>query len=166
MMDDAPPPPYSDERNTRFKLIPRVTGGPWMVRKAVGSTPVLLGTKITHRCVAASFVGRDQGGACLSCLFPISSPPVRPPRLYNLHLPGRDYSRCAGAGFFFPFLGSRCMVARVKDSAPAERRRSKHFLLMRYHARLTSCPLLGGQVICFVLSAILPRLMLQCAPAC
>ncbi|CAM9106074.1 unnamed protein product [Scytosiphon promiscuus] len=49
MMDDAPPPPYSDERNTRFKLIPRVIGGPWMVRKAVGSTPVLLGTKITHR---------------------------------------------------------------------------------------------------------------------
>eukprot|EP00752_Nemacystus_decipiens_P004478 g4090.t1 len=49
MMDDAPPPPYSDERNSRFKLIPRVIGGPWMVRKAVGSTPVLLGTKITHR---------------------------------------------------------------------------------------------------------------------
>eukprot|EP00903_Cladosiphon_okamuranus_P009850 g9360.t1 len=49
MMDDAPPPPYSDERNARFKLIPRVIGGPWMVRKAVGSTPVLLGTKITHR---------------------------------------------------------------------------------------------------------------------
>ncbi|CAN0411886.1 unnamed protein product, partial [Ectocarpus sp. 12 AP-2014] len=34
MMDTAPPPPYSDERNTRFKLIPRVIGGPWMVRKA------------------------------------------------------------------------------------------------------------------------------------
>lgn len=49
MMDDGSPPPSSDERNTRFKLIPRVIGGPWMVRKAIGSTPVLLGTKITHR---------------------------------------------------------------------------------------------------------------------
>jgi len=49
MMDEAAPPPHSDERNARFKLIPRVIGGPWMVRKAVGSTPVLLGTKITHR---------------------------------------------------------------------------------------------------------------------
>ncbi|CAN0083018.1 unnamed protein product [Pylaiella littoralis] len=49
MMDEAPPRPYSDERNARFKLIPRVIGGPWMVRKAVGSTPVLLGTKVTHR---------------------------------------------------------------------------------------------------------------------
>lgn len=49
MMDEAPPPPYSDERNTRFKLIPRVIGGPWVVRKAVGTTPVLLGTKINHR---------------------------------------------------------------------------------------------------------------------
>ncbi|CAM9899347.1 unnamed protein product [Laminaria digitata] len=48
MMDEAPPPPYSDERNSRFKLIPRVIGGPWVVRKAIGSTPVLLGTKITH----------------------------------------------------------------------------------------------------------------------
>lgn len=49
LMDDQPPPPHSDERNRRFKLIPRVLGGPWMVRKAVGSTPVLLGTKIHHR---------------------------------------------------------------------------------------------------------------------
>lgn len=54
MMDPAPVRPHSDERNRRFKLIPRVIGGPWMVRKAVGSTPVLLGTKIGHRCV---FIG-------------------------------------------------------------------------------------------------------------
>lgn len=51
LMDETPPPPHSDERNQRFKLIPRVIGGSWVIRKSVGSTPVLLGTKIHHRCV-------------------------------------------------------------------------------------------------------------------
>lgn len=59
MMDDVPPPKYSDERNQRFKLIPRIVGGPWMVRKAVGSTPVLLGTKIRHRSDAVCLSARQ-----------------------------------------------------------------------------------------------------------
>jgi hypothetical protein len=33
-------------RNARFKLIPRITEGPWVVRKAVGTHPVLLGNKL------------------------------------------------------------------------------------------------------------------------
>jgi hypothetical protein len=35
--------------NSRFKLIPKVVDGPFIVRKAVGSTPCLLGTKVLTR---------------------------------------------------------------------------------------------------------------------
>jgi hypothetical protein len=33
-------------RNERLKLIPRVCAGPWVVKKVVGSTPALIGTKL------------------------------------------------------------------------------------------------------------------------
>ena len=33
-------------RNKKLKLIPRATVAPWVVKKMVGSTPVLLGTKL------------------------------------------------------------------------------------------------------------------------
>ena len=33
-------------RNKCFKLIPNVRAGPWMVKKMVGSTPALAGTKV------------------------------------------------------------------------------------------------------------------------
>ena len=33
-------------RNQHFKLIPRVCSGPWVVKKLVGSTPALIGTKV------------------------------------------------------------------------------------------------------------------------
>lgn len=36
-------------RNKLLKMIPRVAGGPWLVRKAVGTTPVLLGQKLTTK---------------------------------------------------------------------------------------------------------------------
>lgn len=36
----------TDYRNARLKLIPRATAGPWVVKKAVGATPALLGTKL------------------------------------------------------------------------------------------------------------------------
>jgi hypothetical protein len=36
-------------RNERFKLIPRLVEGPWVVRSAVGAKPALLGTKLTQR---------------------------------------------------------------------------------------------------------------------
>jgi hypothetical protein len=36
----------TDYRNKRLKLIPRVCAGPWMVKKMVGSTPALIGTKL------------------------------------------------------------------------------------------------------------------------
>lgn len=39
----------SDFRNQRFKLIPNIPNGSWIIRSAVGSSPVLLGTKL--RCV-------------------------------------------------------------------------------------------------------------------
>ena len=33
-------------RNKHFKIIPRVCSGPWVVKKLVGSTPALIGTKV------------------------------------------------------------------------------------------------------------------------
>ncbi len=33
-------------RNKGLKLIPRVCAGPWMVKKMIGSTPALIGTKL------------------------------------------------------------------------------------------------------------------------
>lgn len=36
-------------RDQRFKLIPRVIEGPWVVKKAVGSKPALIGTKLKQR---------------------------------------------------------------------------------------------------------------------
>ena len=41
--------PLSDFRHKRFKLIPQITEGPWVVQKAVGSTPAILGQKVTQR---------------------------------------------------------------------------------------------------------------------
>lgn len=41
--------PLSFFPNKRFKLIPSVIGGPWVVQMAVKSTPVLLGTKVGQR---------------------------------------------------------------------------------------------------------------------
>ena len=41
--------PSSDYRNERFKLIPSITVGPWVVKAAVGATPVLLGKKVVQR---------------------------------------------------------------------------------------------------------------------
>lgn len=36
-------------RHNTFKLIPKVTKGSWVIRNAVGSTPVLLGKKLTTK---------------------------------------------------------------------------------------------------------------------
>ena len=36
-------------RNERFKLIPSITIGPWVVKAAVGATPALLGRKVVQR---------------------------------------------------------------------------------------------------------------------
>lgn len=41
--------PQSDFRNQRFKLIPSVTEGPWVVKAAVRSQPALLGRKVVQR---------------------------------------------------------------------------------------------------------------------
>ena len=41
--------PPSDFRNERFKLIPSITLGPWVVKAAVGATPALLGRKVVQR---------------------------------------------------------------------------------------------------------------------
>ena len=38
----------NDFRNTRFKLIPKVVDGNYLVRKAVKDTPTLLGTKLNQ----------------------------------------------------------------------------------------------------------------------
>ena len=41
--------PPTDFRNERFKLIPSITIGPWVVKVAVGATPALLGRKVVQR---------------------------------------------------------------------------------------------------------------------
>ncbi|KAG5176118.1 hypothetical protein JKP88DRAFT_203174 [Tribonema minus] len=56
---EVSPPPASDVsggirhsyafHNSRFKLIPQIVDGPWVVRRAVGAVPCLLGTKVTTR---------------------------------------------------------------------------------------------------------------------
>jgi hypothetical protein len=45
-------------RSTKFKLIPRVAQGSWVVRQSVGTTPVLLGQKL----VTKYFRGRSPDG--------------------------------------------------------------------------------------------------------
>lgn len=37
--------PGDDLRNMRFKLLPSILAGPWIVRKAVGSKPTLIAQK-------------------------------------------------------------------------------------------------------------------------
>jgi hypothetical protein len=40
----------SDEfRNERFKMVPQILDGPWIVRNAVPNKPALIGKKVTHR---------------------------------------------------------------------------------------------------------------------
>lgn len=41
--------PPLDVRNRRFKLIPRIVDGPWIVRTAVRSQPAILGHKVVQR---------------------------------------------------------------------------------------------------------------------
>ncbi len=41
--------PYDDFRSRRFKLLPMIVDGPWIVRRAVGSTPTLLAQKLACR---------------------------------------------------------------------------------------------------------------------
>lgn len=53
-------------RNNTFKLIPRISEGSWIIKQSVGTTPCLLGNKLTARyfqCAAPPFRKRlsDQG---------------------------------------------------------------------------------------------------------
>ncbi len=49
-MNNGKAMPCDDFRSRRFKLLPMIVDGPWIVRKVVGSKPVLLGQKLTCRC--------------------------------------------------------------------------------------------------------------------
>ena len=42
-------PEADARRNRKFKLIPRIVKGSWIVKQSVGTTPVLLGQKVTTR---------------------------------------------------------------------------------------------------------------------
>ena len=65
-------------RNSRFKLIPRVVQGPYVVRMAVGEKPALLGNKLTQHYtrgdnyfeididVSSSVIANNTVGMCLS----------------------------------------------------------------------------------------------------
>lgn len=66
-------------QNSRFKLIPEIVSGPWMVKRLVGSVPCLLGTKVTQRYyrgpnyietnveVGSSSVAHHVIGCCRGC---------------------------------------------------------------------------------------------------
>lgn len=41
--------PSDDFRNQRFKLIPRIVDGPWVVKASIPQKPALLGQKLTQR---------------------------------------------------------------------------------------------------------------------
>jgi hypothetical protein len=46
-------------RNQKFKLIPNIPKGSWLIRQSVGTTPVLLGQKLTtnyYRCGLAPWI--------------------------------------------------------------------------------------------------------------
>ena len=51
-------PEADKRRNIKFKLIPRVAEGSWVVRQSVGTTPVLLGLKLKTKY----FKGKAPGG--------------------------------------------------------------------------------------------------------
>ena len=36
-------------RDARYKLIPRIVDGPWIIRKSVGTKPALIGKKLKQR---------------------------------------------------------------------------------------------------------------------
>ena len=36
-------------RNSKFKLIPNISKGSWIIKQSVGTTPVLLGSKLTTK---------------------------------------------------------------------------------------------------------------------
>jgi Protein ENHANCED DISEASE RESISTANCE 2, C-terminal len=42
-------PAADKRRNNRFKLIPHILKSPWVVKQAVGTTPVLLGNKLVTK---------------------------------------------------------------------------------------------------------------------
>ena len=59
-------PDCQAERDSRFKLIPSVVHASWIIKQAVGTTPVLLGNKLAtryFRC-AESYSGSVWAGGC------------------------------------------------------------------------------------------------------
>jgi hypothetical protein len=48
-------PEADKKRNAKFKLIPNIAKGSWIIQQSVGTTPVILGQKLTtkyFRCAA------------------------------------------------------------------------------------------------------------------
>jgi hypothetical protein len=50
-------------RNERWKVIPRIPEGSWIVQKTVGSKPTLLGTKLTHTWILQSSSSSASSGS-------------------------------------------------------------------------------------------------------
>jgi len=64
----APGPAGDAFRNERWKVIPRIAEGPWVVQAAVGSKPALLGTKLAHSwviCAGDDGAAAGGGGAAV-----------------------------------------------------------------------------------------------------
>lgn len=51
-------PAADKRRNHRFKLIPSILKSPWVVKQAVGTTPVLLGNKLVTKYFRCENWGR------------------------------------------------------------------------------------------------------------
>jgi len=50
-------------RNERWKVIPRIQEGAWIVKTAVGTVPALLGTKLAHTWIICNDGGSNNKGA-------------------------------------------------------------------------------------------------------
>jgi hypothetical protein len=98
-------------RNERWKVIPRVSEGPWAVQYAVGSKPALLGSKLEHSWVlcsapaASSSAGSSTGSSSSSS----ATAPAPDP---NLHSP-----KVVGAAGVDTFCGAAGGTGRARGGS-------------------------------------------------
>jgi hypothetical protein len=67
-------PEADDFRNDRWKVIPRVAEGSWVVQKAVGAKPALLAQKLTHTWVINDGLSDDAGASSSAASAPAPAP--------------------------------------------------------------------------------------------
>lgn len=105
--------PEADEfRNERWKVIPRIAEGAWIVQRAVGSKPALLGTKLTHTWILSEPEGSAGAAAAVAASSAHSVPTSDAGCDAGLGLParmrGHSYAVTHGPG---PYLEGDCDIA-------------------------------------------------------